>query len=263
MAGDENGECSVRAIPCLADNLCYAIQGEAEPHCLLVDPGEAAPVLAFLQENELQPIAVLLTHHHQDHVAGLPGLLARWPQLAVYAADPTWIACKSRRAVPGATLEFGRLRATPWPTPGHTADSLCWSIGHWLFTGDTLFVAGCGRLLGGTVEQLFHSLCGLLEHVPETTRLACGHDYGARNLAFALNLWPEDPACLQRLSLLQRTPKLQRSFSTLALERESNPFLRSGDPSYRALLEPVLGWAGSSSSAEEFFAILRKLRNDF
>jgi len=263
MAGIENGECSVSAIPCLADNLCYAIHHQEEPHCLLIDPGEDRPVLAFLQEHELQPVAVLLTHHHQDHQAGLPGLLARWPQLPVHAADPALITTPACRAKPGATLEFGHLEAKAWPTPGHTADSLCWSIGDWLFTGDTLFVAGCGRLLGGTMDQLFHSLFALLAHFPETTRLACGHDYGARNLAFALNLWPEDPACLQRLSLLQRTPKLERALSTLALERLSNPFLRSGDPSYRAALATALDKANSRISAEDFFATLRKMRNEF
>ncbi len=227
------GEVKVTPVPCLADNYAYLF--EQDEQIIVVDPSEPEPVLKALAGRRLTAIAC--THHHWDHVGGVEALVARFG-VPVYASAYD----HARDRVPGQTVglrdgetvSFGALTARVWLVPGHTLGALAWQVGDELFTGDTLFLGGCGRLFEGDAEMMLASLSRLRALSPET-RLWCGHEYTARNRAFGRTIAPDplpDPA----------GPSMP---GTLAEERRRNVLLRWDDPA-------VMAWAGSRDPVEVF-----------
>lgn len=246
------------AIPAFRDNYIWAIvEGD---RCTVVDPGDAAPVEAWLGEQGLTLSAILITHHHPDHVGGVSAL-CRERSIPVYGP--------AREVIPEMThpLKGGdRVRlASPAveldviDVPGHT-------LGHialhaptqgWLFCGDTLFAGGCGRLFEGTPEQMHHSL-SLLAGLPEHTQVFCAHEYTLANLDFAATVSPDDKAVRDRLAKV-RALREQDSItlpSTIGEERRTNPFLRADEPQLRAACEAHFG-AATESSVDSFAALRR------
>ncbi len=241
-------------LPALADNYMYLLRDAQEGTCAVVDPAEASPLLQELQTRPAVLTAILLTHHHRDHLGGLEELLARLGPVPVYGSK------KDRDRVPrigrplgdGDEMEMAgeRLRAleVPGHTPGHLAYHLPGS-GH-LFCGDVLFGAGCGRLLEGTADQMHHSL-GRLGALPDRTRVWCGHEYTRDNLRFALTLEPGNPDLVDRWRrAVPPTVPLD-----MGLEKRTNPFLRCHEPALQAVTgcrEPV-----------QVFAALRAMKDRF
>jgi hydroxyacylglutathione hydrolase len=214
----------VVTVPCLKDNFAYlVIEGD---RAAVVDPGQADPVLAALAREGAQLAAIWLTHHHHDHVGGVEALVAAHPGIEVVAHS------RDRERSPRVThvvddgdeVALGALRGRIIHNPGHTLGAISFYVAGSVFTGDTLFGAGCGRLFEGSAEQMHASLSRLAALPPET-RVYFGHEYTAANLRFAAAAEPENPAIAKRAAALDRpsTP------STIADELATNPFVRARD----------------------------------
>jgi hydroxyacylglutathione hydrolase len=249
----------LRPLPAFTDNYIWTLAAD-DGRALIVDPGDAEPVLRAARDG-LVPAAILLTHHHADHVGGVPELLRTWPGLPVVApADPR-IGHATRRVGQGDVVTVGDWHFTVLEIPGHTLSHIAFH-GHGLvFCGDTLFSLGCGRLFEGSPAQMVDSLTKLASLPPET-RVCCGHEYTVNNSRFASVIEPGNLA-LRRRSEEARTMRergLPTVPSTLADELAANPFLRLDAPEVRASLRARLG---QEPSTIEAFAELRRWKDGF
>ncbi|MBF0125507.1 MAG: hydroxyacylglutathione hydrolase [Magnetococcales bacterium] len=223
-----------------------------------VDPGEADPVIAFLVERGMQLSHILITHHHTDHIGGVEVLRQRYPGCIVVgsAADVHRLPTLDQAVIDGDTVGIGDLRVQVIATPGHTLGHVVYHVADAIFTGDTLFSCGCGRLFEGSAAQMWHSLQRLMA-LSETCRIFPGHEYTLLNLGFLLELEPENQAILAWLELAQgliRQGKPTLPVS-LAHEKKINPFLRCHLP---AMAQKV---GLPDQPAEVVFARLREMRN--
>ena len=257
----------LQALPAFNDNYIWILRG-ADGDSLVVDPGQAAPVIAAAGSDGLRPSAVLLTHHHPDHVGGTAELLARWPDLPVFAPlderiDRATVRVRDgdRVRAGGAELEFDVI-AVPGHTTSHVAFHHDDGDESLLFCGDTLFSLGCGRLFEGSTEQMYRSLSRLAA-LPGHTRVCCGHEYTLSNAAFARVVEPDNPALRRRTEEAQamRDAALPTLPSTIADERACNPFLRCDQPAVVAAVERRLGHR--PVDAIEVFAELRRWKDGF
>jgi hydroxyacylglutathione hydrolase len=246
-------------VPCLKDNFAYLVIDEAARRAAIVDPGEAPPVEEACEREGVTLAAIWLTHHHWDHVGGVEGLVAAHPELAVIAhSHDQGRAPKVTRFVDdGDTVELGPIRATIIYNPGHTLGAISYWIADGdgaVFTGDTLFGAGCGRLFEGTPAQMHVSL-GRLAELPPTTRVYFGHEYTAANLRFAAAAEPDNRAVAERAAALT-TPSTP---STIALERATNPFLRTAEPAVIASAKT----RGADGDPVSVLGAIRTWKNEF
>jgi hydroxyacylglutathione hydrolase len=224
----------IEAIPTFQDNYVWAIHNGRS--AILVDPGQAAPILAWLNATGMTAQAILVTHHHHDHVGGIAELLEHAPA-PVYG--PARGAVMSTAVREGQVLHF---EAIPMnfkviETPGHTLDHVCYLAGNErddvsrLFCGDTLFSCGCGRLFEGTPAQMYASLSRLAE-LPGSTLVYCAHEYTLENIAFALEADPDNPDLLARHAAALQLRKQGKATLPIPLSSEikCNPFLRCDLP---------------------------------
>jgi hydroxyacylglutathione hydrolase len=252
----------VHPIPAFRDNYIWLIR--LGNRAAVVDPGDAAPVLAYLETEKLTLDAILVTHHHDDHIGGIPALLDAFPGLPAYAPRQENYAFPHTPVSEGDTVELKslQLRLDVMETPGHTLGHVVYYGANSLFCGDTLFSCGCGRLFEGSYEQLFASLQRLAT-LPLETRLYCTHEYSLHNTRFARLLDPENRQLIERERECERAmadgcPTLP---STLALERSINPFLRCDDPAIQAAASARTGT--TIEDALSAFRAIRQLRNAF
>src|SRR5690606_5311790 len=227
------------------DNYVWLLRDE-DGRALVVDPGEAAPVLAALADAPA-PHAILLTHHHGDHIGGVQELLQRWPGTPVIAPHDDRIATTSLRVGDGDRIEAGPWRFEVLSIPGHTRSHVAFhgrpgDDAALLFCGDTLFSLGCGRLFEGSPAQMLASL-RTLAALPGDTLVCCGHEYTVANAAFALAVDPCNQALRERAAQARALREAGQPTlpATLASERACNPFLRSDEPAIRAAIETLLG----------------------
>ncbi|MEM6162185.1 hydroxyacylglutathione hydrolase [Erwinia sp. P6884] len=250
---------NLNSIPALDDNYIWTLNNE-DGQCLIVDPGEAAPVLAALEKNRWQPVAILLTHHHHDHVGGVKELLSHFPQLTVYGPQETANKGANRVVQEGEHLTILGLEFSVIATPGHTLGHISYYSPPYLFCGDTLFSGGCGRLFEGTPQQMFSSF-QKLNKLPDETLVCCAHEYTLSNLKFAAHLLPQDSdISAYYLKIKELRAKQQVTLPTkLSLERRINVFLRTQDAEIKAILKDE-----TPQDAEwQIFAALRHKKDHF
>lgn len=249
------------ALPALSDNYIWTLAG-TDGRAVVVDPGEAAPVLAAI-ENGLRPCAILLTHHHADHIGAAAALSERL-QVPVYAPDDERIACDAIRVGEGDAVELTEagLCFSIMHVPGHTLSHIVYIGQGVVFTGDTLFSLGCGRLFEGTPAQMLDSLRRIAA-LPGQTQVCCGHEYTLANAAFAQVVEPDNTALHQRTAQARATRAAGRPTLpvSIASERATNPFLRCEDA---RLASRVAAHCGTrASDTLETFAALRRWKDGF
>lgn len=254
------GQMQVLPIPAFDDNYIWLLR-DAAGRALVVDPGDAAPVLAALGDGS-PPLAILLTHHHGDHIGGVAALLARWPATPVYAPHDDRIPLASHRVADGDVLVLGDWRFRVLAVPGHTRSHVAYHGEGLLFCGDTLFSLGCGRLFEGTAAQMHASLARLAA-LPGETRVCCAHEYTQGNAAFALAVDPGNRALQARAGEIRGLRALGQPTLPARLdeERACNPFLRCADPAVRTSAERHAG--RPLADAAQVFGALRAWKDGF
>lgn len=254
---------NVLTVPAFQDNYLWVIHDGT--HAAVVDPGDAAPILSALGTHGLSLAAILLTHHHADHVGGVPALLERFnvpvfgPRTEAIPQVTNPLSEGDRVTVP----EIG-LQLEVFDVPGHTRGHIAYFAGEqgWLFCGDTLFAGGCGRLFEGTPEQMVASLSKLAS-LPDATQIFCAHEYTLSNLKFALEVEPDNDVLKSRIG--QERTKREHGIptvpSTIGVEKSTNPFLRFRED---GIAERLIS-AGYLSTREPIavFAALRQWKNSY
>lgn len=220
---------NLNSIPAFQDNYIWILSQE-DGRCLIVDPGDADPVLAALAANQWHPEAILLTHHHQDHVGGVQKLKQAFPDITVYGPQETLDKGATHRVNGGDSFTVLGCDFSVIATPGHTAGHVCYFSDPYLFSGDTLFSGGCGRLFEGTATQMYQSL-KTISALPDHTVVCCAHEYTLSNMTFAKSILPDDCAINDYLSQVKELrAKNQKTLPViLKNERSINIFLRTND----------------------------------
>ncbi len=254
-------------VPQLQDNYAYLIVDPASYEAAIVDCAEAEPVLEAARHAGARLTTVLATHHHYDHVGGNDDLRAAIPNVRIFgsAEDAPRIPGITDPVRDGDTVAVGGLRARVIFIPAHTSGHVAYYFedAHAVFTGDTLFAAGCGRLFEGDAGQMMSSL-GRLAKLPDDVRVFCGHEYTQKNLEFAVSLEPGNPAAVDKLARVRRMRAANEPTvpSTIAEEKATNPFLRTSSAELAMNVRArVPGLASNDPVA--LFAAVRALKDRF
>ena len=248
-------ELMVTAVPAFADNYIWLIS-TGESRCAVVDPGDAAPVLESLEQQDLQLDSILLTHHHADHVGGVPRLVEATGATVYGPADPR-ISGVDHAVGEGDRVELAKLGLAfeVIEVPGHTSSHIAFHGHGSLFCGDTLFSVGCGRLFEGTPEQMQASL-DKLAALPDATRVFCAHEYTLSNCDFARGVEPGNADLARRASqveALRATGHITLP-STLGEEKRVNPFLRTRES---AVVEAARRHEATARAGASTLAVIR------
>lgn len=249
-------------IPSLQDNYIWAIIDTFQHTVCIVDPGTIEPVEVFLAKEQLKLNAIFLTHHHGDHTHGANALKNKY-QVPIFGP-----ANSPFQGITNPLNENDKIPSTICPLalitltiPGHTLDHIAYYAPGFLFCGDTLFSAGCGRLFEGTAAQMYASLQKMAS-LPDDTNMYCGHEYTLNNLRFALTVEPKNIASLARLNRVKvlRQIDLPTLPSTVLEEKNTNPFLRCDSEELSAAVEQ---FAGQKLSTLGVFTWLRRWKDGF
>ncbi|WP_210639148.1 hydroxyacylglutathione hydrolase [Pseudomonas sp. Tri1] len=252
----------ISALPAFTDNYIWLLQDHATQRCAVVDPGDAAPVHAWLDAHPGWALSdILVTHHHHDHVGGVEAL-KNATHATVYGPASENIPARDVALSDNDTLSVLGMDFDVYAVPGHTLGHIAYYHHGLLFCGDTLFAAGCGRLFEGTPAQMHHSLSRLAA-LPEDTLVYCTHEYTLSNLKFATAVEPGNPDIAARLEKVsrQRNEGVMTLPSTLALEKLTNPFLRTAETSVKQKADERNGQRNETPS--EVFAALRAWKDKF
>ncbi|EKT54364.1 hydroxyacylglutathione hydrolase [Providencia burhodogranariea] len=246
-------------VPALNDNYIW-ILSDAHQQCIIIDPSESEPVLEILAQKKLIPIAILLTHHHDDHIGGVQNMLKSFKHLTVFGPKETQIKGATKLVNSEDNIKIGDFNFTVFGLPGHTLGHVGFYQAPYLFCGDTLFSAGCGRIFEGTPEQMYQSIQKIAA-LPDDTLICCAHEYTQSNLKFAHHIWPEN----DQISQYQQEITIKRSKNeptvptTLKTERKINLFLQCDNVE----LQKKLNINQSNPPLRAVFTVLRQLKDQY
>jgi hydroxyacylglutathione hydrolase len=253
-------------IPAFEDNYIWLIHDGQD--AIVVDPGDAGPVISTIAQLNLELKAIFITHHHLDHIGGVPHLQATYPNLITYASTAETYAFDhiSLKEKDKININFSRLNIKltfyildiKGHTLGHIAYYSTDLAAPILFCGDTLFAAGCGRIFEGTPKDMLQSL-KKLAGLPENTLIYCTHEYTEKNIAFALTLEPHNLRLIERAKITKklRAENLPTLPSLMALELTTNPFLRCSQQTIKSAIHQ------ENATELETFTSIRLLRNQY
>ncbi len=263
-------------VPAFSDNYIWLICDKEKRHAVIVDPGDATVVINMLEKENIEPVAILVTHFHFDHANGIPALVAKYPKLAVYGSLAEFELLTNNPHPPaygppsagfkllshplqgGELLSFDKIDISfeVINLPGHTSGHIAYYGDQKLFCGDTLFACGCGRVFDGTLKDLHDSL-QRIRQLPEDTLVYCAHEYTLGNIGFAKWVEPENAELLAREEAARALIDADKATvpSLLSLELKTNPFLRTDNPAVIARVEQATGRQLNDSA--EVFAAMR------
>lgn len=255
----------IHPIKAFNDNYIWTLINENNKQAIVIDPGQAEPVVVYLDENALELTSIWTTHHHHDHIGGVAELQESYPMTHLVAHAEHNVD-EDQTIKDGSTVSAWGCAAQVWDVSGHTASHMAYVLDidgqKHCFCGDTLFSAGCGRVFTGTIEGLYDSFTRL-NNLPAETLLYPAHEYTASNLRFGLSIEPDNKAMQQ--ALIQATEKTAQGIPTLpvtlAHERAINVFLRTQEPSVMAGVQSKINLADDKPLT--VFAALRELKNNF
>lgn len=258
-----NNELIVTAIPAFDDNYIWALQASSNGPVIIVDPGDAAPVLQWLEQTQNTLAGILITHHHHDHTGGIGELVAAY-KCPVIGPDNPSIAGITKVVRDQDTINLDVLQRSfqVVSTPGHTLDHIAFYTPGYLFCGDTLFSGGCGRMFEGTPTGFVESLRKLAE-LPDATAVYCAHEYTLANLKFARTVEPDNQvlADYQQQAEQWREQDKPTVPSLLGTERLINPFLRCDADSIVQAYKDKCG--NQPNSTADVFAFIRQWKDKF
>ncbi len=254
-------QAKITPISAFSDNYIWVIQNSAD-RCTVVDPGDATPVISWLQANNVQLSTILITHHHMDHIGGVEQLLSQ-TGAQVFGPEDTrlpksWLPVSEADEIDIDGLVFNVIEV-----PGHTRSHIAFYSpeANSLFCGDALFSMGCGRMFEGTAQQMLGSL-DKLAALPNSTAVYCTHEYTAANGRFALAIEPENKPLQQRCQQVAGLRKLNQATLPVALgtEKQTNPFLRCRQPQVIAAAKNI---EPSVQNPTDVFAAIRRWKDNF
>ncbi|WP_310733601.1 MULTISPECIES: hydroxyacylglutathione hydrolase [unclassified Colwellia] len=266
----------ITAIPAFTDNYFWAItshevnvtDNKTLKPIALVDPGDAKPCITYLEENNLQLCAILITHHHADHTGGVAELKSycknkNWP-LTVYAPENEKITNVDVRVVAKQIIDIPALETSfeVIDLAGHTLDHIGYYTGDAVFCGDTLFSGGCGRIFEGSPKQMLSALTRLTD-LPDRTHVYCAHEYTLANLKFALAVEPNNAELVHYYNQVveRRAKNIPTIPSSILLEKKINPFLRCQQ---QEIIESAVDYSGKNSiNTLATFTVIRQWKNEF
>lgn len=246
----------LHAVPIMQDNYVWILQNSDT--AVIVDPGLAEPVMTFLATQAITPVAILLTHAHDDHIGGVLALKQHYPNLKIYG--PLEVANQLNTldiTLAAGLIKVGSLSFTVLSVPGHTLGHVAYYCQPYLFCGDTLFSAGCGRIVPNCAQIMYQSL-QTLAALPNETLICCTHEYTVSNLQFAHHILPDNQAIFDALidAKNKRNAGIITLPSTLKFEKEINPFLNCDS-------EPIKELFGKDLNSWQRFAALRKKKDEY
>ncbi|EKD70455.1 MAG: Hydroxyacylglutathione hydrolase [uncultured bacterium] len=248
-------------ITALKDNYIWAIIDSQKKSALVVDPGEAKPVIDFLKQQQLTLVGILITHHHWDHTNGITELKEKF-NIPVIGSAKENVSGVTKSVKEPDMIDLNNKIFYVLDIPGHTLGHIAYYGLNSIFCGDTLFSAGCGRLFEGTPEQMYMTLQKMAA-LPDVTKIYCGHEYTQNNLRFSLTVEPSNQDSIERLKFVNelRSQHLPTLPSTLKIEKLTNPFLRCDSSE---LIENVEKFTKKKLSHPiEVFQWLRKWKDEF
>ncbi|TMX31926.1 hydroxyacylglutathione hydrolase [Vibrio sp. Hep-1b-8] len=250
---------NIKSIPAFNDNYIWVIEN-SDRRCAVVDPGDATPVLTYLKEHELNLEAILITHHHNDHIGGVAELVRQFPNVDVVGPANEPVPTLTHAVDAGDQIELFDEIFFVLGLEGHTSGHIGYVGDGKLFCGDVLFSAGCGRVFEGTMEQMHNSL-NKLAALPEETEVYCAHEYTTSNLAFALAVEPDNSQLQQYRDEVNRLRAQNKPTLPTTIRREKwiNPFLRTDQPS---VIRSVSNRT-SQTDPLAIFTALREWKNEF
>ena len=255
---------TVKVLNCLSDNYTYLLYCQESGATAALDPGAAKPILAELDKDKKQLDKILITHPHFDHIGGIGELKKYFPKVEVvgFTKSAEQIPEQNILVKEGSQLKLGNSCFDILECPGHTQYCINYyeAKQQLLFSGDSLFLAGCGRLLGGDANQLYQSLAKI-KNLPTDTKIYFGHNYSLKNLEFALSLEPDNPELQNRYTEIRESKTNFNSPTTLKEELATNPFLRL---SSETILKSVMQKANSTiTDSIDLFTKIRQLKDSF
>lgn len=245
------------------DNYIWLIRQANQPTCWVVDPGDAAPVKAYLAQEGLKLAGILLTHHHADHTGGVAELATSGVEVVGSAKDADRLPSLTQAVSQGSKINVLGVEFTALEIDGHTLGHLAFVAENILFSGDTLFAGGCGRRFEGTAEQM-HASLSQLASLPASTKVYAAHEYTLSNLEFALAVEPNNPALKERLAACQALRQNSQPTlpSLISDELATNPFLRLDQSSIQQALAAQFP-EETPQQPSEFFNLLRSWKDTF
>lgn len=252
-------------VKAFSDNYIWMLINENNKQVIVVDPGQAEPVIEYLQANDLDLTAIWITHHHRDHTGGVAELQQSYPMTHVVAHSEHGVSL-DQSVKDGSTVSAWGYSAQVWAVSGHTQSHLAYLLDidsrKHVFCGDTLFSGGCGRVFTGTIEELYQSF-ERLKKLPDDTLFYPAHEYTITNLRFGLSIEPDNANMRQTLGTVQQM--VEKGIAslpvTLAHEKKVNVFMRSDVPETIEGVKKLVNLEDSKPLT--VFAALRELKNNF